>query len=278
MSHRVRSPWAVCRAAQKKYGFSEAKFERCVLKVKARGNPGEKLPFFATPGVTFRLRKYLKKRGIRSRMKPSTAHPGKYGLAVRKFDFARAYALLEEWWPKWLPASTPRQIAKQIAAHTRRERRAERRPRRRGKVNPMRGGPMKPETIARRARERAEAKHRQRADLIRRLEEAARLDPEGGRGIYAEMLRETRAKGNSAPVIWRKRRRGKKTTYFRGPDPRYRTYYVALASFAPPYPAKRRWVVARSMDTLPPTVIGKVAVVSARTKEAAVAEARGRLR
>lgn len=36
---RARSPWAVCRAAQKKYGFGPKKYERCVRAVKTRGNP-----------------------------------------------------------------------------------------------------------------------------------------------------------------------------------------------------------------------------------------------
>jgi hypothetical protein len=34
---RQNNPWAICRAAQKKYGLSDAEYERCVLKVKKKG-------------------------------------------------------------------------------------------------------------------------------------------------------------------------------------------------------------------------------------------------
>ncbi len=47
---RVVNPWAVCRAMQKKHKWSEAKYERCVLQLKAkmgyRKNPLENDPFF----------------------------------------------------------------------------------------------------------------------------------------------------------------------------------------------------------------------------------------
>jgi hypothetical protein len=50
---------------------------------------------------------------------------------------------------------------------------------------------MKPETIERRARERAEARTKGRAELLRRLREKAEIDPEGPWAeMRAEVLRE----------------------------------------------------------------------------------------
>lgn len=49
---------------------------------------------------------------------------------------------------------------------------------------------MKPETIARRARERAVARAERRADLIRRLQ--SKVDQHGPDSIWADMLADAR--------------------------------------------------------------------------------------
>jgi hypothetical protein len=79
---------------------------------------------------------------------------------------------------------------------------------------------------------------------------------------------------SSAPTIWRKHRHGKRTTHFRGPDPQFKVYYVA--QFRPAYPRKgTMWVARTVIDALPPTVVGKVYKIAARSAVAAIREARG---
>jgi len=96
----------------------------------------------------------------------------------------------------------------------------------------------------------------------------------GGFSVYWRPVRKIASNPAEAPRIWRKRRRGKRTTHFKGPDPRYRTYYVALASRS--YPMKGRyWTASTVVDALPPTVVGKLYKIAARSKVAAIKEARG---
>jgi len=79
---------------------------------------------------------------------------------------------------------------------------------------------------------------------------------------------------SSAPMIWRKRRHGKRTTHFRGPDPKFKVYFVA--QFKPAYPRKGKlWAASKVIDALPPTVVGKIYKIAARSAVAAIKEARG---
>jgi hypothetical protein len=133
--------------------------------------------------------------------------------------------------------------------------------------------PMKPETIERRRVLHAERQRERRADLIKRLEEKAKRDPGGD---WLEVIKEIRAQANpsSAPMIWRKRRHGKRTTHFRGPDPKFKVYFVA--QFKPAYPRKGKlWAASKVIDALPPTVVGKIYKIAARSAVAAIKEARG---
>jgi hypothetical protein len=132
---------------------------------------------------------------------------------------------------------------------------------------------MKPETIERRRVLHAERQRERRADLIKRLEEKAKRDPGGD---WLEVIKEIRAQANpsSAPMIWRKRRHGKRTTHFRGPDPKFKVYYVA--QFRPAYPRKGKlWAASQVIDALPPSVVGKIFKIAARSAVAAIKEARG---
>lgn len=61
----------------------------------------------------------------------------------------------------------------------------------------MKHRPMKPETLARRARERQQSRRESRASLLRRLEEAAQRH--GPDSIYAEMLTEQRKRNPGVP-------------------------------------------------------------------------------
>jgi len=82
-----------------------------------------------------------------------------------------------------------------------------------------------------------------------------------------------RANPSEPPTIWRKRRRGKKTLHYRGPDPRFKTYYVAR--FRPPYPQRGEfWTASEMIDLLPATVVGGVYKISASNRVAALAQAK----